>query len=155
MASKSVSIFNQTTVSDAENRSIEFTSGLGFYLIAPTIADEIEIDIFLQVQLSPSIVRQVRLEPMNLSNTERLTLIPSQLANLGLPMYLAIFPSEAIDLEIILLQPISPLEEITELLDKLNQLLEIILNFFNIPLPVIPASASSDSIRELQILGVI
>ena len=105
MAAQTISIFNSVTNPNVENKSIVFTSGIGFYLIAPTATDEYEIDIFLQVQLTPTMTRMVRLEPLNVSNTERLTVIPQQLRDLGLPMYLAIFPSEAFNLEILLLQP--------------------------------------------------
>jgi hypothetical protein len=139
MAVQQVSIFNQITVPGVENQSATFTNGLAFYLIAPFTAVEYEIDIFLQIRLSPTITRMVRLEPMNISNTERLTLIPNQLRDLGLPMYLAIFPSEVFSLEVILLQDECSLSSICADLQLIKTKLEILeqidtdINDFIIP----------------------
>ena len=128
MTAQTISIFNSVTLPNVENKSLTFTNGIGFYLIAPTASVEYEIDIFLQVQLTPTVTRMVRLEPLNISNTERLTVIPQQLRDLGLPMYLAIFPSEAFNLEVLLLQPecilCDELEAVSQKVDDLADLVE-------------------------------
>lgn len=124
MSVQTVSIFNGTVDPSVENSSSIFTSGIGFYLIAPTAGVEYEVDIFLQVQLTSTVTRMVRLDPLNISTTERLTVIPQQLRDLGLPMYLAIFPSEAFNLEVLLLQPLCQLSGICTRLDAMDQKLD-------------------------------
>ncbi len=155
---QTISIFNSVTNPNVENRSIAFTSGIGFYLVS-TSTVEYEIDIFLQVQLTPTVTRMVRLEPLNISNTERLTVIPQQLRNLGLPMYLAIFPSEAFNLEILLLQDECDFcEELKTVSQKVDELIvsnQLILNALNIPIPVTPASMEATDFDPLFIVGII
>lgn len=174
MSVTTISIFNGTTTPNSENNSANFTAGIGFYLIAPTSTDEIEIDIYLQVELTVNVTRMVRLEPLNISNTERLTVIPPQLRDLGLPMYLAIFPSEAINLEILLLQPVcteaiicNQLTQINQKVDALttaiqeintdnnsqNIMLDLILSALNILAPVSPIALNSTSTNQLFATG--
>ncbi len=173
MTAQTISIFNSLTLPNIENKSIVFERGIGFYLIVPTATVEYEIDIFLQVQLTPTVTRMVRLEPLNISNTERLTLIPQQLRDLGLPMYLAIFPSEAFNLEILLLKHecdfceeleavsqkidelTAQLEELTNNNGNLETILQLILNALGIPVPVTPTSMNTTDFEPLFILGVI
>ena len=104
MATQQITIFNDNLTSNSENLSSVFTSGFGFYLIAPAASFEYQIDIYLQVQVSNTLWRQVRLDPYNVSTTQRITLIPQQIVELGLPMRLAIVPSSEFLLEVILLQ---------------------------------------------------
>lgn len=164
MSIQTVSIFNQTLNPNVENQSSSFTGGIGFYLIAPLATVEYEIDIFLQVQLSNSITRMVRLEPLNLSTTERLTVIPIQLRDLGLPMYLAIYPSEAFQLEVLLLQDNCSLnqicqdlteiqEDVTDIsatFDFINIALNLVTNFLGIPQPVLPPTVAQTEFFLLQ-----
>ena len=95
------------------------TKGLGFYLIAPASEFDYQIDIFLQVELSSTVTRMVRLDPMNVSNTQRITLIPPQIVNLGLPMRLSILPSDGFFLEVILLQPDSTTNDLLDSLEAI------------------------------------
>ncbi|MEM6613291.1 MAG: hypothetical protein AAF652_13745 [Cyanobacteria bacterium P01_C01_bin.72] len=131
MATQQTTIFNQSLNPGSENLSTVFTSGLGFYLIAPASDFEYQIDIYLQVQLSNTLWRQVRLDPFNVSTTQRITLFPQQILELGLPMRLALAPSQSFLLEVILLQNDcqlctinSKLNEIQEQLNRIEAALE-------------------------------
>lgn len=104
MPTTETTIFSNTLDPTVENYSDTFLGAIGFYLIAPSLTSEVEIDIFLQVNFSPTIIRLVKLEPLNISNTERLTLIPAELRELSVPMRLLILPSQAFFLEIILVK---------------------------------------------------
>jgi hypothetical protein len=163
MATAQTSIFNGALSGAAINLSSQFDNAIGFYLIAPGASVEYQIDIFLQVQLTNTTTRMVRLDPSNVSNTERITLLPASIVELGLPMRLAIVPSESFNLEVILLQSdcgvcqlnqrIEALEQtVADLENELtndNQLLEtalnLILNYLGIPVPVLPAAMSATS----------
>ena len=144
MATNQTTIFNDFLDPKTDNLSAEFSSGIGFYLIAPAAAVEYQIEIFLQVQLAPNVVRQVRLEPSNISTTERITLLPSQITDLGLPMRLAIVPSQGFLLEVILLSTSS----------NNDLLLRLLFEALNIPFPVNAVAASDQSINQLRILGI-
>lgn len=165
-----ISVFNQVTNANSEDVSTTFTSGVGFYLISPTITDEIEIDIFLQVRVTATVTRMVRLEPLNLSTTERITVIPQQLRSLGLPMYLSIFSSEAVLLEVLLLQPThslatigteltivnQKLDSLTAKVDSIDASVDLVLADLGIPAPVTRSAITSRTqFNQLQILGVI
>ena len=104
MTTQQIIIFNDSVSSAGINLSAEFTSGMGFYLIAPGSSYEYEINIFLQLSISNTEKRLIRLEPHNISNTERLTLLPTQIVDLGLPMQLLIVPSTDFAMQIILVQ---------------------------------------------------
>lgn len=122
-------IFRDDLASNAENFTDWFEQGLGFYLIAPASEFDYQIDIFLQVELSSTVTRMVRLEPMNVSNTQRITLIPPQIINLGLPMRLSILPSDGFFLEVILLQPDYNLDDSDDLLQFLiDNLLPLLID---------------------------
>jgi hypothetical protein len=104
MPTTQTTILSSTLNPSIENYSDTFSEGIGFYLIAPTLISEVEIDIFLQIQFSPTTIRLVRLEPLNVSNTERFTLIPAELREINVPMRLLILPNQAFLLEIILVK---------------------------------------------------
>lgn len=120
MATQQITILSDNLASASENLSAQFTDAIGFYLIAPASSFEYQIDIFLQVELSNTITRMVRLEPSNVSNTERITLLPQQIVDLGLPMRLSILPSEGFFLEVILLQSDCSLCSLNSKVDALS-----------------------------------
>ena len=125
MATLQTPIFNNSLSPGTENLTDLFDSGFGFYLIAPASAVEYQIDIFLQVRVSNTLWRSVRLDPLNVSTTQRITLLPQQIIELGLPMRLAILPSQAFLLEVILLQSDCGLcfleEKVDEILAAISQ----------------------------------
>jgi hypothetical protein len=116
MATQETTIYNSTLNPTIANLSDEFTRGIGFYLTALNLTDEVEIDIFLQLYLTPTKIRAINLESLNVSTTERLTLLPPQLRDIDIPMRLLILPSETFNLNITLLQTVpqqiaSPIED--------------------------------------------
>lgn len=161
MATQQTIIFNGALTAATENLSAQFESAIGFYLIAPGSTVEYQIDIYLQVELSNTITRMVRLEPSNISTTERITLLPPQLSELGLPMRLTIVPSEAFNLEVILLTADCGLCAIQTAMESngnsenIEVLLNLILTYLGIPLPVVPQSISSASFSNLFSTGFI
>jgi len=107
MPTQETTIYNSTVNPTTSNLSDQFTRGIGFYLTALNLTDEVEIDIFLQLYLTPTKIRAISLEPLNVSTTERLTLLPPQLRDIDIPMRLLILPSESFNLNITLLQTVS------------------------------------------------
>lgn len=135
MATQQTTIFNNNLVSNVENFSQEFFEGLGFYLINPNTNNEYQVDIFLQVKLSNTITRQIRLERLNISDTQKITLLPQQIVNLGLPMQLLILPSSNFFLEIILLKSSCTLCSLENKLNNIDKTLIKILNDLNLVTP--------------------
>lgn len=143
MATQQVTIYNGLLNSNQENLTDTFINGVGFYLIIDNNVNQIEVDIFLQVELSNTVTRQIRLQPFNLSNTQRITLLPSEIAELNLPLKLSILPSDSFNLEVILLQTDCricslklELDSIQLKLDEIKSALKILPENPNNPTPV-------------------
>ncbi len=153
-----------------------FSGATGFYIDAPNISSEIEIDVFLQVY----VVTQAGEQPRNLAlgklkdgvialnqtDTETISLIPSEYLESGLDMAFFFIPSEAIELDIWIVLPDCNLcgieTRLTALSDRLNQRLNNIettlgriLTAVNAPDIPIPVNASAGSINQLRILGIL
>ena len=127
MVTNQTTIYNGNLTANQENLTATFTNGIGFYLIAPNNINDLEIDIFLQIDLSNTVTRQIRLQPFNVSNTQRVTLLPTEITELNLPLRLAILPSNNFNLQIILLQTDCRICNIKSELDLIKATLNQIL----------------------------
>ena len=103
MATQQITIFDAVSNPEQENLSSEFTNGLGFYLTS-NYQEQIKVEVFLQVQITNTDYRLVRLPNKNVSSTERITELPAAITELGLPMRLSIVPSQSVDLKAVLIQ---------------------------------------------------
>ncbi|MEM6612296.1 MAG: hypothetical protein AAF652_08585 [Cyanobacteria bacterium P01_C01_bin.72] len=125
MATQQTTIYNSDLIPNQENLSTELDHGLGFYLLSST-SEQTRVEVFLQLQITNTSYRQIRLDHNNISSTQRLTLIPQPIVELGLPMRLAIVPSAAFRLQIILLQSDCGLCQLNTKIDAILENLQTI-----------------------------
>lgn len=88
-----IQIFAGVTTRSAATISEIFRDATFLYLVAPEGGYEIEIDAFLQIYLTPTEQRLIRLENNNVLNTEATALIPLEYRNSGYDMRLALYAS--------------------------------------------------------------
>ena len=157
------------------NVSSRFTDAIGFYIAAPLITAELEIDVYLQVYFPAVIGEQVRNIPLgrvieqsillNVIDTETALAIPKEYLNTGLDMALLFLPSSTTFIQAAvvkkncsLCQIAKDTSDIKSRLDGIEQtlnLLNLIVRALNIPIPVIPAQMNAENFNPLFILGII
>lgn len=145
-----LTVFSDTLNPQAENLSVRFTGAVGFYIHAPLLTTELEIDVFLQVYLPNSSGERVRNIPfgkveeqailLNVTDTETLITIPSEYVDSSLEMALLFLASDAVYLEVYIVGVDCSLCEIrNRQINMFNILIDIqitlnqILNALNIP----------------------
>ena len=154
---------------DPENGSLtaRFTNATAFYIDAPLIPAELEIDVFLQVYFptaSGERVRNLRIGSLkdgeiklNETDTATVVPIPNEFLDSGLEMALFFTPSETIFLEVYILgQEVTiktlddKLDTIATLLNDLDTardnsdlILNLIFNSLGLPLPISSTTASA------------
>lgn len=134
----------------AVNLSARFKQGTAFFVEAPLLTSELEIDVFLQVYLSGIIGEVVRniplgkIEPeaisLNVSDTETANLIPIEYQNTDLEMALLFLPSSATFLYATVIKPDCSLcviegqnSDLQDTLASMQLVLNQILAAVNIP----------------------
>lgn len=105
-----LTVFSDILNPQAENLSVRFTNAVGFYIHAPLLSTELEIDVFLQVYLPNSSGERVRNIPLgkieeqaillNVTDTETLITIPTEYVDSNLEMALLFLTSDAVYLEV-------------------------------------------------------
>ena len=95
-------ILNPATV----NLSVKFTDAIAFYIEAPILDGDVEIDVFLQLYLPNNKVRNIPLGKLeeqaillNQTDTETASFIPYEYQDTTLEMALLFLPSEAFTLQ--------------------------------------------------------
>ena len=147
------------------NLSDRFTNATAFYISAPLIDSELEIDVFLQIYFPALIGEQVRNIPLgkiseaavllNIADTESVTAIPNEYLDTGLEMALLFLPSSDTFLQAAVIKPNCTLNTVCNDLAAIDSRLARIESALNIPIPVTPATASASSGSQLKFLGVI
>lgn len=92
-------IFSGTTSTGLPTLTDPIGNASVFWLVAPDTADEIEIDMFLQLELGEDNFRLLRLDTVR-PNTEGAYRIPREYLYLGKDLRLALFAGAAIALEV-------------------------------------------------------
>lgn len=102
-------VFSSNLDPSSPNLSSRFTDAVAFYIAAPLINVELEIDVFLQVYFPAIISEQVRNIPLgkiseqsvllNISDTETASVIPNEFLDTGLEMALLFLASDSTFLE--------------------------------------------------------
>lgn len=92
-------IYNGLLSTAQANVSDTFRDATFLYLVAPDITEQFEIDCFLNIGVSIFNKRLIRLENLNVMNTELCTPIPLEYRFSGMDMNLVMYPSEGINLE--------------------------------------------------------
>lgn len=133
------------------NLSARFTNGVAFFINAPLIEPELEIDVYLQVYF-PSVTGElVRNLPftktiegstlLNVTDTESLVTIPSEYLDTGLEMALLFLASDNTYLDVFVVtkgeQQETDFSELLEQLDLVFTTLQAILALLGVPVPPI------------------
>ncbi len=99
-------VFSGTTNPTSPNLSERFKDAIGFFISAPLIDIEIEIDVFLQIYLLDEKIRNIPLGKvteqavlLNLTDTESVSIIPEEFQDTNLEMSLLFLPSQSFTLE--------------------------------------------------------
>ncbi len=100
---------------DSGSLTARFSGATGFYIDAPTLGAELEIDVFLQVYLvdgegeTPRNLALGKLKDgeikLNETDTETVTPIPDEFLDTGMEMALFFLPSEVVALDVWLVVP--------------------------------------------------
>lgn len=161
---------------DPTNGSLtaRFVDATAFYIDAPLLPEELEIDVFLQVYFSAAAGERVRnlalgklkdgQIKLNETDTETVVPIPSELLNTGLEMALYFTPSDTTFLEVYavgkncsLCGIDNKIDAIGDRLDELENassatdvILNLILNSLGIPVPVIAGTQAQQDFFFLQ-----
>ncbi len=145
------------------NITERFVNAVGFFVNAPLLTAELEIDCFLQVYLPFISGEQARNYPLgtiseqaillNLIDTESIIAIPSEFLDTDLEMSLLFLASDTTFLEVYV---INKNYNLKARLDELESILNSITDFLRIPAPVSPVTnfISSD-FPHLYLLGFI
>ena len=105
-----LTVLSETLNPSTGNLSSRFKAAVGFYIDAPLVSNEIEIDVFLQVYFPRVVGEKVRNLPLgklsegqlllNQADTESLVTIPSEYIGSDLEMALFFLPSDTTRLEV-------------------------------------------------------
>lgn len=124
------------------NITERFTNAVGFFINAPFLNAELEIDCFLQVYFSFTSEEKIRNYPLgkiteqaillNVTDTESLVSIPQEFLDTDLEMSLLFLASDNTYLEVYVIEKYSLETKLNQIDNKLN----LILANLNIPVPV-------------------
>ena len=152
-----LTVFNNTLNPTTGSLTARFVNATAFYINAPLLPDELELDVFLQVYFPTAAGERVRnlalgklkdgQIKLNEVDTETVVPIPNEFLDSGLSMALFFLSSESITLEVYVLGQDCTLCELENKIDsldsKLNDLTSRVEDLVN---------ANSDSINNLTAL---
>ena len=158
-------VFSSNLDPSAPNLSTRFVDATAFYIAAPLINAEVEIDCYLQVYFPAEIGEQVRVIPLgkisegsillNISDTETASVIGVEFANTKLEMALLFLASSETFLQAAVVKPDCTICQLETQIKNLDTKLNLVLGSLNIPQPVVSATATASSTNQLRILGII
>ncbi|MEM7762092.1 MAG: hypothetical protein AAF298_28845 [Cyanobacteria bacterium P01_A01_bin.40] len=130
-----------------------FTNATAFYIDAPLLADELEIDVFLQVYFPTATSERVRnlalgklkdgQIKLNETDTETVVAIPSEFIDSGLEMALFFLSSDTTFLDVFVLGQDCTLCGVNSRLDALETKIDLVLAALNVTVPI-PAIAPTN-----------
>lgn len=146
-------VFSSNLDPTTENLTARFTNATGFYILAPFLNAELEIDVFLQVYFPTTLGEQVRNLPLgkieeqaillNVTDTQSLVTIPSEYLDSGLEMALLFLASSTTFLQVVVISPECTLCSINNRLNNIESTLQQILTAVNEPsTPVVVAGTA-------------
>jgi hypothetical protein len=158
-------VFSNNLNPNAPNLTSRFTGATGFYIAAPLITAELEIDCYLQVYFPAIINEQVRNIPLgkiedqsillNLTDTETASVIPIEFVDTNLEMALLFLASDSTFLEVAVIKPDCTIYSLQNQLNELSNRVDLILNALEVTNPLTNASASNDDFNQLNLLNII
>lgn len=158
-------VFSGNLDPSGANLSNRFTEASIFFIEAPFLNVELEIDVFLQVYL-PGILGEItrniplgKIESqailLNVTDTKTANLIPLKYQNTDLEMALLFLASDTTYLYAVIVKPDCNLCLLNNQLNQLNTKVDLILTYLNLGVPVVHASVSQGDFIQLNILGII
>ena len=113
------------------NLSERFKDAIGFFIAAPLLDTEVEIDVFLQIYLPNEKIRNIPLGKiteqavlLNLTDTESVSIIPEEFQDTDLEMALLFLPSDSFTLEVFAITKDVTLSSINQQLEELKNKLD-------------------------------
>ena len=154
------------------NISARFTDAIAFYIAAPLINAELEINVYLQVYFPAITGEQVRVIPLSLvieqsillnrTDSETALTIPSEFLDTGLEMALLFLASDSTFMQAVvvtkncsLTQVCNDIADIQSRITSIEQTLNLISTVLDILPPLIPAQMNALNFNPLFILGII
>ncbi len=136
-------VFSNNLDPSGVNLSSRFSDAVGFYISAPLISAELEIDVFLQVYFPAVVGEQVRNIPLgrieeqavliNVTDTETANVIPSEFSDTGLEMALLFLASNTTFIQAAIFTKDCSLTQICNGLEAINLRLTQIEQTLGIP----------------------
>ncbi len=113
-------IYSGAGSGDAILNTDSFRNGKAIYIIAPNITDELEIDFYLQVDIGDQQRRLLTLTNDFRADTVRFFVIPEELINSNLDLYVAFSNTLGITIEIFVVLADITLESISDDLQEIT-----------------------------------
>jgi hypothetical protein len=151
-------VFSDNLNPAAPNLSSRFTGAIGFYISAPLISAELEIDCYLQIYFPAIVGEQVRNIPLgkieeqsillNISDTETANIIPIEFVDTNLEMALLFLASDSIFIQVGAIKPDCTICSLKTQIDLLTAKVDLILN-------VVPNNLTNLSNIEFEGLNIL
>ena len=116
-------VFNNTLSTENINRTDSLKGAIGFFIVFPDSADELEIDFYLQVEVTNTENRLLKVDETYTANTLSLYTIPMELQGSGLNLYGSIIGTFSLFVEVWGIFSYSTLEEIKDQGDRIENIL--------------------------------
>ena len=123
-------VFQGNLTPSSENLSARFRNATAFYISAPLINAELQIDVFLQVYFPALIGEQVRVIPLgrieeqavvlNIIDSETVQVIPNEFVDTNLEMALLFLASDETFIQATIVKPNYTLNDISDSLEEIN-----------------------------------
>lgn len=143
-------VFSSNLNPSTANLSSRFTDAVAFYIAAPLITVELEIDVFLQVYFPAIIGEQVRNIPLgkiseqsillNVSDTETANIIPNEFLDTGLEMALLFLTSDTTFLQAAVIKKNCSMTFMCQSLETITSRLDAIENALSAIAPIVNSS---------------
>ena len=117
-------VFSGDANTNIVNRTDNLNSAVAFYVLAPDITDELEIDFYLQLEVSTDKNQRIRITPDNFASSLLVYEIPQQYQGLDLNIYGAFLVSFNLSLEVWAITSEVSLKAIKEKIDLLEELIQ-------------------------------
>lgn len=169
-----LTVFSDNLNPTTGSLSDRFRNATAFYIDAPLLTGEMEIDVFLQVYFPTATGERLRNLALgklsdgqirlNQTDTETVVPIPDEFIDSGLDMALFFLPSDPIFLEVYVLGADVSIKSLDEKIDELTRqlndvetgnnntdiILNLILNALGIPAPIISGTGGEQEFFLLQ-----
>lgn len=134
-------VFQNNLAPDSENLSTRFIDATGFYIAAPFLSSEYQIDVYLQLYLTTQTDEQVRVLSLgtieekavwlNIIDTERFQTIPTELLSTGVEMALLFLSSDETFIQAAIVKPECTISDVCSSLSAIEARLTAIENALN------------------------